>query len=210
MGSESEVTTKSKRGFATMGAERQREIASKGGKAAHAKGTGHQFTSEEAKAAGRKGGRAYGRGLIEAKSKVVYMSKTYHPISWAEKSMMLVTGDQGTGKTVFTTRLLEGYGTIRVSGDRMGDYINNPDRLEPHHAMIIEAGYSGLSLSVTLAELREFLTTSNLSLIVIETTGFVPPAAFDVVIQCANHQWTITRSRVQRDRPSGDIVFPNP
>jgi general stress protein YciG len=46
----------SKRGFGSMDAKRQREIASKGGKMAHAKGTAHQWTSEEAKAAGRKGG----------------------------------------------------------------------------------------------------------------------------------------------------------
>jgi hypothetical protein len=39
-----------------MNAERQREIASLGGRAAHAKGTAHQFTSEEAAAAGRIGG----------------------------------------------------------------------------------------------------------------------------------------------------------
>jgi hypothetical protein len=49
---------KSKRGFASMPAEKQRQIASKGGKAAHAKGTAHEFTSEEAREAGRKGGQA--------------------------------------------------------------------------------------------------------------------------------------------------------
>jgi len=49
---------KSKRGFASMSADKQRQIASKGGKAAHAKGTAHEFTSEEARAAGRKGGIA--------------------------------------------------------------------------------------------------------------------------------------------------------
>jgi len=43
-----------------MSADKQREIASKGGKAAHQKGTAHQFTSEEARAAGRKGGQASG------------------------------------------------------------------------------------------------------------------------------------------------------
>lgn len=44
-----------------MDASRQREIASKGGRAAHAKGTAHQFTSEEAREAGRKGGQAVSR-----------------------------------------------------------------------------------------------------------------------------------------------------
>jgi general stress protein YciG len=50
----------SRRGFAAMDKEKQREIASKGGKAAHEKGTAHEFSSEEAAAAGRKGGRASG------------------------------------------------------------------------------------------------------------------------------------------------------
>ena len=48
----------SNRGFASMDPERQREIASEGGKAAHEKGTAHEFDSEEARAAGRKGGEA--------------------------------------------------------------------------------------------------------------------------------------------------------
>jgi general stress protein YciG len=47
---------KLKRGFAAMSPEKQREIASKGGKAAHAMGFAHQFTSENAAEAGRKGG----------------------------------------------------------------------------------------------------------------------------------------------------------
>lgn len=42
----------SSRGFASMDPERQREIASEGGKAAHEKGTAHEFTSEEARRAG--------------------------------------------------------------------------------------------------------------------------------------------------------------
>lgn len=47
-----------RRGFAAMDRDRVREIASKGGKAAHAAGTAHQFSSEEARVAGRKGGMA--------------------------------------------------------------------------------------------------------------------------------------------------------
>jgi len=50
------MAEKSKRGFASMDKEKQREIASKGGKAAHEKGTAHEFTPEEAREAGRKGG----------------------------------------------------------------------------------------------------------------------------------------------------------
>ena len=51
----------SKRGFASMDAAKQREIASKGGRAAHSKGTAHEFTSDEARIAGRKGGEAVSR-----------------------------------------------------------------------------------------------------------------------------------------------------
>ena len=49
------------RGFASMDEAKQREIASKGGKAAHAKGTAHRFTPDEAREAGRKGGLAVSR-----------------------------------------------------------------------------------------------------------------------------------------------------
>ncbi|SFO37291.1 KGG domain-containing protein [Nitrosospira briensis] len=48
----------SKRGFASMDEGKQRAIASQGGKAAHEKGTAHEFDSEEARKAGRKGGKA--------------------------------------------------------------------------------------------------------------------------------------------------------
>lgn len=47
-----------RRGFAAMDRDRVKEIASKGGKAAHAAGTAHQFSSDEARVAGRKGGMA--------------------------------------------------------------------------------------------------------------------------------------------------------
>jgi general stress protein YciG len=55
-----------RRGFASMSAEKQREIASKGGRAAHQKGTAHEWTSEEARSAGRKGGQISrgGRGRL--------------------------------------------------------------------------------------------------------------------------------------------------
>lgn len=57
---------KEDRGFASMDRAKQREIASKGGKAAHAKGTAHEWTSEEAREAGRKGGMASHRRRKEA------------------------------------------------------------------------------------------------------------------------------------------------
>ncbi len=46
------------RGFASMDPQKQREIASKGGRAAHVQGTAHEWSSDEARQAGRKGGAA--------------------------------------------------------------------------------------------------------------------------------------------------------
>jgi general stress protein YciG len=60
-GAESRSTSnirKTPRGFAAMDPQAQRAIAAKGGRAAHQKGTAHEFTSEEARVAGRKGGEA--------------------------------------------------------------------------------------------------------------------------------------------------------
>jgi general stress protein YciG len=53
--------SKSNRGFAAMDTTKQREIASKGGRAAHAQGTAHEFSPDEAREAGRKGGMAVSR-----------------------------------------------------------------------------------------------------------------------------------------------------
>lgn len=49
---------KQQKGFAKISRERQREIASQGGKTAHERGRAHTFNSDEAKAAGRRGGLA--------------------------------------------------------------------------------------------------------------------------------------------------------
>src|SRR6476659_4155579 len=57
-GTQEDTVAKEDRGFASMDRAKQREIASKGGKAAHQKGTAHEWTSEEARDAGRKGGIA--------------------------------------------------------------------------------------------------------------------------------------------------------
>lgn len=57
---------KERRGFASMTPEKQREIASKGGRAAHEKGTAHEWNADEARSAGRKGGQVSrgGRGRL--------------------------------------------------------------------------------------------------------------------------------------------------
>ena len=61
-----DVVRKERRGFASMSIEKQREIASKGGRAAHEKGTAHEWTRDEARNAGRKGGQISrgGRGRL--------------------------------------------------------------------------------------------------------------------------------------------------
>jgi uncharacterized protein len=58
---------KQRRGFASMSSEKQRLIASKGGRAAHQKGTAHEWSPQEAQTAGRKGGQISrgGRGRLQ-------------------------------------------------------------------------------------------------------------------------------------------------
>jgi uncharacterized protein len=74
------------RGFASMERTKQREIASKGGKAAHQKGTAHEWTSEEAREAGRKGGMASHRRKQEQQGGASTESETENPRD---------TGDRG-------------------------------------------------------------------------------------------------------------------
>lgn len=57
---ENQPKRKSNRGFAAMSPERQRQIASEGGRAAHRQGVAHEWSSAEAKEAGRKGGQSRG------------------------------------------------------------------------------------------------------------------------------------------------------
>ena len=68
----------SSRGFASMDKTKQKEIASKGGKAAHQKGTAHQFTPEEARVAGKKGGQASGASRAAKKTTKTTTTHT-HP-----------------------------------------------------------------------------------------------------------------------------------
>lgn len=58
---------KERRGFSSMDPDKQRDIASKGGVAAHKKGTAHEWTTEEAREAGRKGGQVSRGGRGRAK-----------------------------------------------------------------------------------------------------------------------------------------------
>jgi general stress protein YciG len=60
------VKKKSRRGFAAMAPEQQRRIASMGGKAAHVQGTAHEFTTEQAREAGRIGGKRLRQKMLAA------------------------------------------------------------------------------------------------------------------------------------------------
>lgn len=59
-----EAPIKKRRGFAAMDPEQVRELARRGGAAAHRAGTAHEFTSDEARAAGRKGGLAHRAAIV--------------------------------------------------------------------------------------------------------------------------------------------------
>ena len=83
---------KEDRGFASMDRAKQREIASKGGKAAHQKGTAHEWTSEEAREAGRKGGMASHR---RRKEMMDTPGETSQPEGNAGMSEEPDRGDQG-------------------------------------------------------------------------------------------------------------------
>jgi general stress protein YciG len=77
---------KEDRGFASMDRTKQREIASKGGKAAHEKGTAHEWTPDEARNAGRKGGQISrgGRGRLVPSSAADVNGQPGAPVSGME------------------------------------------------------------------------------------------------------------------------------
>ena len=70
---------KEDRGFASMDRGRQREIASKGGKAAHQRGTAHEWTAEEAREAGRKGGVASHRRRLQERIHLGAQASDHNP-----------------------------------------------------------------------------------------------------------------------------------
>jgi general stress protein YciG len=85
---------KEDRGFASMDRAKQREIASKGGKAAHQKGTAHEWTSEEARDAGRKGGIASHRRRREQMGNPGAEDETRSPGSSEPSRVMNDDGDR--------------------------------------------------------------------------------------------------------------------
>lgn len=104
------MTGKSRRGFASMDPERQKEIASRGGRAAHEKGTAHEWSSDEARHAGRKGGvtvsrdrahmAAIGREGGESRSATARQSRLPKA---ADREMVLTVSREGGSPAVSTT-----------------------------------------------------------------------------------------------------------
>ena len=95
------MTGKSRRGFASMDPARQKEIASRGGRAAHEKGTAHEWSSDEARHAGRKGGVTVSRdrahmaaiGREGGESRSAAARQTRQPVT--EREMMLTVAREG-------------------------------------------------------------------------------------------------------------------
>ena len=98
------MTGKSRRGFASMDPERQKEIASRGGRAAHEKGTAHEWSSDEARHAGRKGGVTVSRdrahmaaiGREGGESRSAAARQTRQP-NTADRELALTVSREGGG-----------------------------------------------------------------------------------------------------------------
>jgi general stress protein YciG len=121
--------TRSNRGFASMDREKQKEIASKGGKAAHAKGTAHEFDSGEAREAGRKGGVAVSRNR-EHMAAIGRRGGEARGHSRARGSAQTNTGSSdsmGNGATQNSQRPLSSSTERQVAIDNQADGVNaNP------------------------------------------------------------------------------------
>lgn len=87
------------RGFASMDSEKQRRIASLGGRAAHQQGTAHEFSSEEAREAGRKGGEAVSANRAHMAAIGRKGGEASHRGSAANRAAQTDTQAQGTAAT---------------------------------------------------------------------------------------------------------------
>ncbi len=113
----------SRRGFASMDPTKQKEIASKGGRAAHAKGTAHEFTSDEARVAGRKGGEAVSRDRA-------HMSAIGREGGHSRGARARATQPGSTGSNFSSSERAPFEGRPPVANDRGDDRANyaSPDR----------------------------------------------------------------------------------
>jgi len=121
------TTQKAKRGFGAMSPEKQKEISSRGGIAAHKKGTGHVFTPEEAREAGRKGGRAAQLARITGckKTKPISTIAGFHRVgtSWLIGNAVILGNDPETCNHIYPrTRA----GNCQGCGSTEGQYPGPP------------------------------------------------------------------------------------
>ena len=117
---------RSNRGFASMDREKQHEIASKGGQAAHAKGTAHEFDSGEAREAGRKGGMAVSRnrdhmaaigrrgGEARGQSRTRGSSANQHRRRWQQSGRQLQNSRAGLTSSNNRIQIVRSRSTIRT------------------------------------------------------------------------------------------------
>ena len=132
---------KSRRGFASMDAARQREIASKGGRAAHAKGTAHEWSSDEARVAGRKGGEvvsrdrahmaAIGREGGEARGANARAARSTRFTDSSSQSGAYANESGDRSRAASTSPMMDRELSLNVSREGMGDRAGRSDERHP-------------------------------------------------------------------------------
>ncbi len=119
----SEPSSAKTRGFASMSVEKQREIARKGGRAAHERGTAHEFTADEARAAGRKGGervsanrshmaaigRLGGKSSAGRRATATTTSQAAGDVNSAQFAPTDSANPETAGKTVHGSHVMDGH-----------------------------------------------------------------------------------------------------
>ena len=105
---------RSNRGFASMDRNKQREIASKGGRAAHEKGTAHEFDAGEARAAGRKGGVTVSRN----REHMAAIGRRGGEARGANRAARLQSQNNGTSANASSNGQAAQNGASRFQGDR--------------------------------------------------------------------------------------------
>lgn len=136
---------KERRGFASMSAEKQREIASKGGRAAHQKGTAHEFDSGEARAAGRKGGVTVSKN----REHMAAIGRRGGEARGANRAARLQQSDREVGLSSNGTTHSNGNGSSpRVSGNSLGGEMRNAGAPERNLLLSVEAGHRFLNPSL--------------------------------------------------------------
>ena len=108
---------RSNRGFASMDYQKQREIASKGGRAAHQQGTAHEFTSEEAREAGRKGGEVVSRD----RNHMAEIGRKGGEARSAASRAARTNGEQETGRQGVSAAQALGAGGSDLQGEMGGN-----------------------------------------------------------------------------------------